>query len=275
MDIVFYLAVLLLTGLFVGFASGLLGVGGGFIMGPVQFFLLTSIGLDATIAIRVAFGTSLAVILPTAFSGAIGHRRKGAVEFKPALLLGLTGFIGGIFGALMATNAPVEILRIIAGIVILFSAFWMLKPHKTTKVGEISHQNFLFLFWGLIGGVSSGLLGIGGGVIMVPVLTLLLRFNIHKAIGTSTVFILIASVGGVLIYVMQGLSVPGLPPYSIGYVNLVQLLALAATSIPLAQIGVKAAHKIPERELKYVFIIILIYTGLKMIGVFDWFNLPF
>jgi uncharacterized membrane protein YfcA len=274
MDLTFYLTILLLTGLFVGFASGLLGVGGGFIMGPVQFFLLTAIGVDATIAIRVAFGTSLAVILPTAFSGAIGHRRKGAVLLRPAILLGLTGFIGGVIGALMATNAPAEILRIISGIVILLTAIWMIKGHNQVNEGKISHPDYLYLFWGFIGGLSSGILGIGGGVIIVPVLTILLRFDIHKAIGTSTVFILIASLGGVMIYILQGLNVTGLPPYSWGYINIVQLVALSITSIPLAQLGVRVAHKVPERELRYIFVALLVFVALKMIGVFEWLNLP-
>jgi uncharacterized membrane protein YfcA len=274
MDLTFYLAILLLTGLMVGFFSGLLGVGGGFIMGPVQFFLLTSLGVDSTIAIRVAFGTSLAVILPTALSGAIGHRRKGAVFLRPALLMGTTGFLGGIIGALMATSAPAELLRIVSGIVILLSALWMLRDHDTMVKAEVSHLDRSYLFWGFVGGLSSGILGIGGGVIMVPVLAILLRFEIHKAIGTSTVFIIIASLGGVLVYVLQGLTVPGLPPYSIGYVNMIQLVALAATSIPLAQLGVKIAHKIPEKELKYIFVVVLIYMSFKMIGVFEWLNLP-
>ncbi|NLI33635.1 MAG: sulfite exporter TauE/SafE family protein, partial [Deltaproteobacteria bacterium] len=60
---------LLLTGMGVGFASGLLGVGGCFIMVPVQFWALKSIGVDPTIAIRIAFGTNLLVVLPTALSG--------------------------------------------------------------------------------------------------------------------------------------------------------------------------------------------------------------
>ena len=70
---------LLITGVGVGFASGLLGVGGCFIMVPVQFWALISIGVDPTIAIRIAFGTNLAVVFPTAISGAIGHNRKKAV----------------------------------------------------------------------------------------------------------------------------------------------------------------------------------------------------
>ncbi len=279
MDLVAYLLVLALTGVLVGFTSGLLGVGGGFIMGPVQFFLLMVLGVDPNLAIRIAFGTSLAVILPTAISGAWGHGRRGAVLIKPAMFLGFAGFFGGTIGAFIATNSPVQFLRIVSGIIILASALWMLKSHPPENGkgndGQGSSKDLYYLLWGFIGGLSSGLLGIGGGVVMVPILTILLKFRIHQAIGTSMAFIIMASLGGILVYISQGLSVPGLPPYSLGYINLVQLVALAGTSIPMAQLGVLTAHRLPGKQLRYLFIIILIYISLKMMGIFEWLNLPF
>ena len=74
-----YLLALLITGIGVGFASRLLGVGGCFIMVPVQYWVLIASGIDPSIAIRTAFGTNLLVVLPTAISGAYGHHKKGAV----------------------------------------------------------------------------------------------------------------------------------------------------------------------------------------------------
>lgn len=276
MDLTVYLLVLALTGVLVGFTSGLLGVGGGFIMGPVQFFLLMALGVDPNLAIRIAFGTSLAVILPTAISGAWGHSRRGAVLFKPAMILGSAGFFGGTIGAFIATNTPVEFLRILSGIVILASALWMLSSHQSENANDDqgSSKDRYYLLYGFLGGLTSGLLGIGGGVIIVPLLIILFKFRIHQAIGTSMVFITMASLGGIMIYILQGLSVPGLPPYSLGYVNLVQLVALAGTSIPLAQLGVITAHRLPEKQLRYLFIMILIYISLRMMGIFEWLNLP-
>ena len=68
----FYIIILVLTGVGVGFTTGLLGVGGGFIIVPILFFLLETMGVDSTLAIRMAFATSLAVIIPTAISSAYG-----------------------------------------------------------------------------------------------------------------------------------------------------------------------------------------------------------
>jgi uncharacterized protein len=274
MEFIIYILILLSTGVLVGFASGLLGVGGGFIMVPVQFFLLTSMGVDPNTAIRVAFATSLAVILPTAISGALGHWRHGAVLIWPALLLGTTGLTGGILGAIIASHSPANILSMIFGLLAFFSAFWMFRSRYYDIKEIVNHSSFSYLLWGFIGGFTSGLLGIGGGIIMVPILTILLRFPIHKAIGTSTTFIIFASIGGVLTYVIIGMNVGDLPPYSLGYVNLVQFVALASVSIPLARLGVKTAHNLPDTQLRYLFAALLIYIALKMIGVFGWIHLP-
>jgi len=101
--------VLLLAGLGVGFASGLLGVGGCFIMIPVQVWVYTAMGMDPNTAVKVAFGTNLAVVLPTAMSGAYRHSKKGAVMWKAAVVLGVTGAIGAVIGSTIASMTPESI----------------------------------------------------------------------------------------------------------------------------------------------------------------------
>ena len=265
---------LLITGVGVGFASGLLGVGGCFIMVPVQFWVLTSIGVDATIAIRIAFGTNLAVVFPTAISGALGHSRKKAVLWKAGVVLGLAGLVGAIFGGYFAAHIPGNILKIGFGLAILAGAIRMLtgKPPKIEK--EPIDNNLVYILWGFPLGIVSGIIGIGGGVLMIPVMVIALRFKMHQAVGTSTALMVFASIGGILSYLFNGLNVSGLPPYSVGYVNFLQWILLAGTSVPMAQVGVRVAHKLPAKQLKYVFIAVMIYMGLKMIGVFGWLHLP-
>ena len=265
---------LLITGVGVGFASGLLGVGGCFIMVPVQFWALTSIGVDPTIAIRIAFGTNLAVVFPTAISGAIGHNRKKAVLWKAGVVLGLSGLVGAFIGGFFAAHLPGTILKIGFGLAILAGAIRMLtaKPPKIEK--EPIDNNLVYILWGFPLGIVSGIIGIGGGVLMIPVMVLALRFKMHQAVGTSTALMIFTSIGGILSYLFNGLNVTGLPPYSLGYVNILQWILLAGTSVPMAQVGVRVAHKLPAKQLKYIFIAVMIYMGLKMIGVFGWLHLP-
>jgi uncharacterized membrane protein YfcA len=268
-----HILILLATGAGTGFASGLLGIGGGAVMVPVSYWLILAMNVPPDIAIRIAFGTSLLVILPTAISGSWGHNKKKAVRWKTALILGSCALVGGLVGASLAAHLPGEILQRGFGGLVLVIALWMglgIMPRLRRDDEEPRENLGLVAACGFPIGVVSGLTGIGGGVLIVAVLVLALNFPMHTAVGTSVASIILASLGGIAGYIVNGLGVPGLPPYSIGYVNLPIWLCLAATSIPLAQLGARAAHALPPKPLTYIFIAFMLYAGLEMIGVFDW-----
>jgi len=240
-------------------------------MAPVSYWLILAMGISPDIAIRIAFGTSLLAILPTAISGTWRHNKKGAVHRKTALILGSCALAGGLVGATLAARLPGEILEIGFGGLVLAVALWMglgLVPKLRRGDEELREK------YGLVAGCSfpigmvTGLTGTGGGALIVPILVIALNFPMHIAIGTSVASIVFASIGGIVGYIVNGLGVSGLLPYSIGYVNLPIWLCLAATSIPMAQLGARAAHALPAKQLKYVFIAFMVYIGLKMIGVF-------
>jgi uncharacterized membrane protein YfcA len=228
-------------------------------------------GVSKDIAIKIAIGTSLLVILPTAISGTWRHNKKGAVHWKTALILGPCALVGAVVGATLAAHLPGEILEIVFGGVVLAVALWMglgIMP-KLRRGDEGPRENFwLVAACGVPIGMVSGLTGLGGGALIVPMLVLALNFPMHFAIGTSVASIIFASLGGIAGYIVNGLGVPGLLPYSLGYINLPIWLCLAATSIPLAQLGARAAHALPAKPLRYTFIAFMVYSGLRMIGVF-------
>lgn len=274
MDPLYYILILMLTGAGVGFTTGLLGVGGGFILVPVIYFLLLGLGVDPTLAIRIAFGTSLAIILPTALSSAYGHYRKKQVEIKAAIYFGISGFLGGLAGGYVSTHAPGDILKVIFGLILLFVALRMLIFNEKEGDRKKMENVFLFLLVGFGAGILSGLVGIGGGVILIPVMVLIMGYSMKEASGTSSAVITITSLGGIVSYILNGLQVSGLPPYSWGYVNLLQLLIMVIFSIPLAQVGAWASSKLPEKILRYILVILQVYIALKMLGVFEWLGLP-
>lgn len=273
-----YILVLLGTGVVVGFACGLLGIGGGFIMVPVQIWALTSTGIEPTIATRVAFGTSLAVILPTALSGCRGHNCRGAVLLRPGLALGLSGLLGAFLGGTIAAHVPGDLLKTIFGIVVIAGAMRLLLAEKILPRGDhlarAREDLKPYILWGMAVGVVSGLTGIGGGVILVPVMIIGMGFNVFQAVGTSSVAIAFNAVGGTLAYIINGWGVSGLPAYSLGYIDLFQFMLLAMTSVLTAQLGVKAAHRLPAEQLRYIFMILMTYIGLRMMGVFALLGLP-
>ena len=269
-----YILALLITGALVGTVSGLLGVGGCFIMVPVQYWILTTIGVDPTIAIRIAFGTNLFVVFPTALSGSFRHHKKAVVLWRQAIILGLTSMVFTFAGAYLASVLSGNILKVIFGLAILLGALRMATAHPLRIKGEAHANPITYIFLGIIFGFVTGLIGIGGGVLMVPLMVIFLNYHMHEAVGTSTAVMIFTSLGGAIAYMLYGLNASGLPPYSVGYVNFLQWILLAGTSIPMAQLGVHFAHKINPKSLKWIFIVVMVYMGLKMVGMFSWLNLP-
>ena len=265
---------LLATGIAVGFASGLLGVGGCFIMVPVQFWALTAIGVDPTIAIRIAFGTNLLVVLPTALSGALTHHRRGAVLWRAGVTLGVTGAAGAFAGAFIASRLPGRVLMIAFGAAVLAGALRMLTARPVKGERAPSDSLAAYVLWGFPLGIVSGIIGIGGGVLVVPIMVVFLGFGIHQAVGTSTALMIFTAAGGAVSYIVNGMGVAGLPAGSTGYVNWLQWLLLAGCSIPMAVVGARAAHRLPAKRLRVLFIVVMIYMGLKMVGLFSWLGLP-
>lgn len=271
-----YISILLATGAGAGFASGLLGIGGGFVMVPVMYSVIGAMGFP-DIAMKVALGTSLLVILPTAISGAWRHNKKKAVQWKTALVLGLCGLGGGLAGSTLATYLPERALKTGFGGLVLAIAIWMglgMMPKLAKQRAEPKDNPRLLPALGFPIGMVSGLTGLGGGALIVPALVLALDFPMHLAIGTSVSAIILTSLGGITGYIIHGIGVPDLLPYSIGYINLPIWLCLAGMSVPLAQLGAKTAHALPAKQLRYIFIALMVYIGLRMIGVFSWLGLP-
>lgn len=261
----FYIG-LILIGIFAGFASGLLGVGGGFLMVPLQFFLFTSVGVDPSLAMMVSLGTSLAIIIPTAASGAYQHQKKNKSIVKPAIRLAIFGIIGGFCGGLLANIVPTRILQIIFACLLVVVALDMLFGSRSD--GEKSLIQFNWLNAGIVGfsiGIVSGLLGVGGGVFLIPALCILFGFSLIQAIGISSIFIAFTAIGGFISYIYTGFGVNPMP-YSLGYISLINFVVIVMFSVPMATVGAKLVYKMPEKRLKQIFAIILIYMAIKMIG---------
>jgi len=269
-----HIIILLATGAGVGFTSGLLGVGGAFIMTPIQFGVFTSMGIPEKMAILLAFGTNLMVILPTAVSGTWRHYRKQAVWWKAALIMGGCSFIAAFGGATLATHLSGASLKIAFGVIVVASGIRMLIARESQSEQKPRDNPWLWIACALPIGFVTGLIGIGGGVLVIPMMVLGLRFRMHTAIATSLAMMILTSFGGIIGYIINGINVPNLPAHSIGYVNLTSGFLLLITSIVMAQVGAMTAHRLPAKQLRYIFIALMFYMGLRMLGVFEWLGWP-
>jgi uncharacterized protein len=262
--------ILLATGVAIGFISGLLGIGGGIIMTPVQLWLYNSQGWSTDIAVKIAFATSLAVIFPTAASGVWRHHRQGNINWQAAVTMGIFTAVGSFGGAWLAARLPGSSLKIAFGIMGLLISLRMLTVKISDAARPINQNRWLWILIALPVGVITGLLGIGGGVLVIPALVLLLKFRLREAAATSLAIMLFTSIGGIAGYIINGFQANDLPAYTIGYIFWPGWIALSVTSIIFAQLGAVAAHKIPGKILNYIFIALLVYVSLNMLGVTSW-----
>jgi uncharacterized membrane protein YfcA len=266
--------ILLATGVVAGFTGGLIGLGGAFLMTPVQFIVYTRMGLPEDVAIMTAFGTSLLVVLTTAISGAWQHHRKRAVMWRVAVIMGSSGLLFSFAGSTIASHVPGAALKIIFGSIAILACIRMLiATRERTDLEPVSNP-WVWVAWAIPVGLLSGLLGVGGGVIMIPVLVLALRFKMHNAVANSLAIMIFSSIGGIIGYIVNGIDVADRLSYSLGYVNLPSWLLLAVPSAIMAQVGAVVAHRIPRTPLMLIFIVIMLYMGLRMIGVFEWLDWP-
>lgn len=265
-----YIIILLATGVVAGFGSGLLGVGGAFIMTPVQYVVFTNMGILPSIAIKLSFGTSLMAVLPTAISGTWRHHKQGAVWWKVAIIMGSCSSVAAFGGATLAAILPGGVLRVAFGAVALIAGIRMLFAGGLRVEEQPRDRPWLWVACAIPVGVVAGIIGIGGAVLMIPVMVVILRFRMHKAAATTLATTMFTSIGGATGYIVNGWSVPNLPPYSIGYVSLPSWFLLVITSVGMAQVGAVTSHRLPGKQLRYIFTAIMFYLGLRMLGVFDW-----
>lgn len=265
MDWAWIVALMLGAGLLAGFAAGLFGIGGGFVVVPALFVLLPLIGGSTSELAHVAVGTSLATIIVTSLRSMQSHAKRDAVDF--AILKSWAPWIvvGSLAGVLLASRVSSAGLAIIFGIGVLLMAVHFLYPVlKSVELGTEmpGGAGRSALAIGL--GAFSSLLGIGGGTIAIIVMTLYGR-DIHRAIGTASGIGVIIALPGTVGFMAIGWGSQGLPPLSLGYVNLLGALAIVVTSFVSAPWGVATAHHLSPKWLQRVFGLYLVFVGVLMI----------
>lgn len=276
MEIVITSIVLVLVGIGIGVLSGLLGIGGGTIMVPV---LRLGYGLDAF----MATATSLFAIIPISLAGAITHIRARSCFPKLGLLLGIAGAITSSAGVYLGSISPSWLIMLAAAIIIVYSAFTMLRkalrmgkggtdpatptgnkgtdPHGAHEAEQTPPCAFAFtrknvalaVVIGLIAGFASGYVGVGGGFIMVPLMTAWLGIPMKRTSGTSLIAIIILAIPGVI---QQAF---------LGHIDYLAGIMLCVGAIPGAVLGARLVPRVPERTLRFIFAGLLAVAAVMLV----------
>ncbi len=169
-------------GALAGFLAGLLGIGGGVVLVPLFLWLFPLAGFPPELVVHSAFGTSLAIILPTAVSSTLGHRKRGNVDWYMVAYLALGGIAGALSGSSAAAVIPGGTLKMCFGLmqiaVSLKLLFYKQRPSASERPVGI-RKTSLFLV-GFVGGFFFRFSSVSAaGVIAVPLMLILLHLPIH------------------------------------------------------------------------------------------------
>jgi uncharacterized protein len=221
-----------LVGFSAGVLSGLFGVGGGIAMTPG----LTAL---AGIAPIVAVATPLPVILPTAAVGAFTYRRAGEVDMRAAAWISLPGSAASGVGALLTEVVDARLLLVLTAALLAWQSVEILRGRsRPAAIEERPIPAWTLALVGVAAGVLSGLLGIGGGLVIVPALAGMLGLPLKRALGTSLVAVVVLVIPGTIVHAV------------LGNIDWAVAVFLVIGSLPGARLGATVALGTKERTLR-------------------------
>lgn len=264
------LSALIAVGALAGFSSGLFGIGGGAVIVPSLFFAFSFLGYPEDIVMHMAVATSAAVIIVNAYRSVRSHHSHNAVDWdllwpknrlqSYALWIGLGAFIGALW---IAPHMSGRVLTILFAVVSSFISLQFIFGRPDWRLRDTVPGGATRPVTGSIIGILSSLMGIGGGSLTVPLMSIC-GIPIHRAVGTASGFGLAIAVPAVIGFIISGWTVSGRPEFSLGYVNILGFILVAASGFMFIPLGAKLAHKLSQRKLKLVFGICLLLVALNM-----------
>jgi len=236
----------------IGVSLGLLGSGGSIITVPVLVYLL---GQDE----KLAIAGSLFVVGNIALAGSLQYVRAKLIDWRNVFVFGLPGMIGTYLGAMIAAYVPGILQLAFFALVMLLASYMMLRPVALSNEARERRETWKIAIDGLIVGVITGLVGVGGGFLIVPALVLLGGLTIHTAVATSLVIIALKSYSGFYKYIdvlnQQNLEL-----------DWQTLMIVTGLGVAGSFAGAKIANRVPQDKLKKGFGYFLIVMGIYILA---------
>ena len=234
---------IILVGIITGFAAGMFGIGGALLSTPLLFEI-------AGLPWEFALATPLPATIPAAIGGTFVYWREGYLRLDVAFKVLIVGLPASPLGAWLVRFVAGEVMMILTGAVLLYSALAFLRKRLDTEIEGTSGETepaappaSMILGIGALAGLMSGFLAIGGGMVMVPAFVFLLRMPTKQALATSLLCV-------------AGLAVPGSIMHHIsGYIDWQAALILMASVMPVSALGARVASRMRSRRLELIYAI--------------------
>lgn len=253
----------LLLGAIAGVLAGMLGIGGGLIIVPALAIILPGMGIGLDVLMHMAIGTSLATIVVTSLMSTWSHHQYGAINWLAFRRLAPGIMLGVIVGAVIADYLSGNYLRNIFGIFEILVAAQMASGFRPSPHRKLPGMTGMSIT-GVIIGVVSAIVGIGGGTMTVPFLSWC-NIVIRNAVATSAACGLPIAVTGMVSYLVTGLDAEHLPSWSTGYIYWPAFAGIVSATLVFTPLGARLAHTLPIDVLKRIFALVLLCLGIYML----------
>ncbi len=254
MDLALFLF-LAAVGAFVGFLSGLLGIGGGIVMFPLLLYVPPLLGF-AAIDVKSVTGLTMAQGFFAALSALVYYHRNALVHRRLVLTLGLSLFLSSLAGSLASKSFPDKAILLVFGALALIAGVMMLIPrsyrHDDLTEEQVTFHRTTAIVVGIVLGFTIGLVGQGGAFILIPTMLYVLRVPLRVALGSTLGIGLFSSSAG-----MIGKAATGQVPYLLA-------VPLILSAIPAARYGSIVGKRTDTRYLKWLLAAIIIATAVKV-----------
>jgi len=250
------------VGLAAGFVSGLLGVAG-IVVVPVLDMVFGLMAVPSPLRLKAAIATSLAIVASTSWAATKAHAARGSVDRPMLVTWTLPLLLGVACGTGMASIAEGRVLSALFAACALLVAANMMFRADAAPLAPAFPNGISRTAAGILVGLVSAMMGLGGAAVAVPVLTAF-GMDIKRAIGTSAAIGIVIAFPSTLGYMIAGWGVSGLPPFSVGFVNIAAAAIVVPVSMLTTSLGVRVAHAIPPRQLTIGFGAFLILTACRM-----------
>ena len=265
----FFILLMISTALVAGFLAGFFGIGGGIITVPMFYYIFQTLNIETSFIMHLAIGTSFSIIVPTAVMSVFTHYKHAAVDFSIVRSYGLFVVVGVAIGTTISANLHTKSLVLFFSIALYFFAFniFFIKEKKEIKK---KFTLSLKIICGLLSGFVSSLMGIGGGIMNVPVLKYL-GFSINNAIGTAAAIGFLIALSGALGFFISGTYLNANLPLSFGFINIPAFLIIVPITTFMARIGANTMHKVDKNKVSRLFGIFLLIVATKFL--YNYFNI--
>jgi len=245
-----------------GMLAGLFGIGGGAVMVPVLYQALAALGVDETVRMHVAVGSSSAIIIPTSIRSFLSHLDRGTVDTALLRTWVFAVPVGGLLAGAVAAFVSSGFLRaVFAVLALLFGLRLIFLRIRRPLAPDLPGEPLRTLIGGGIG-LLSGLMGIGGGIINNTFMALFGR-PMRECVATSSGVGVLVSIPATLGFIVAGWGHPDLPAYAFGFVSLPVVALVVPVSVLSAPLGVRLAHHLPPRALEIAFGLFLLTVAAR------------